>query len=64
MTGPIAILRFTETEISTSDPLAVQSLWRLMAVSISPEERQAVDGRTEFREPPRPPVHLTAIKGG
>ena len=61
MTPPTAILRFSDTEIVTSDPLTVQTLWRLMAHSVSPEERAAVDGRTDYQEPA---VHLHATEGG
>jgi hypothetical protein len=65
MTPPTAILRFHDTEISTTDEVTVQSLWRLLAHSVTAEERQAVDGRsTEFQEQSRPPVRLVAIEGG
>jgi hypothetical protein len=61
--APIAILRFSDnTEIRTSDEVCVQSLWRLLATTVSPEDFDAVDGRTTLM-PPRPPVRL-ALEGG
>ena len=61
MTPPLAILRFNDTEITTSDELTVQTLWRLLAHSVTAEERAAVDGRTGQQEPA---AHLHAIEGG
>ena len=63
--APIAILRFSDnTEIRTSDEVCVQSLWRLLATAVSPEDFAAVDGRTEVQQPTRPPVRLHAREGG
>jgi len=64
MTGPTATLRFAATEITTDDELVVATLWRLLAHSVTPAERAAVDGRTEFQQPPQQPVRLHALEGG
>jgi hypothetical protein len=64
MTGPTATLRFAATEITTDDELVVATLWRLLAHSVTPAERAAVAGRSEFQQPTRPPVRLVAIEGG
>jgi hypothetical protein len=61
MTGPTATLRFAATEITTDDELVVATLWRLLAHSVTPAERQAVDGRTEFQQQPG---RLHALEGG
>ena len=58
----VAILRFDDNvEISTTDAVCVQSLWRLLATAVSAENMAAVDGRSEHQEPA---VHLHAIEGG
>jgi len=44
MTAPTAILRFNETEISTTDPVTVQTLWRFLSHCVTPAEYAAVDG--------------------
>ena len=63
--APLAILRFSDnTEISTTDAVCVQSLWRLLATAVSPEDMAAVDGRTERHEPAQPPLRLRALEGG
>jgi hypothetical protein len=58
----VAILRFDDNvEISTTDAVCVQSLWRLLATAVSAENMAAVAGRTDQQEPA---VHLHAIEGG
>ncbi|MGD0287389.1 MAG: hypothetical protein ABSC31_13615 [Acidimicrobiales bacterium] len=64
MTAPTAILRFNETEISTTDPVTVQTLWRFLSHCVTPAEYAAVDGRTEFQQPAQQPVRLHALEGG
>ena len=64
MAAPTAILRFNETEISTTDPVTVQTLWRFLSHCVSPAEYAAVDGRTEFQRQTQPPARLVAIEGG
>jgi hypothetical protein len=62
--APLAILRFSDnTEITTSDEVCVQSLWRLLATTVSPEDFAAVDGRS-VPKPTRPPTRLRALEGG
>ena len=40
----IAILELGGVELRTSDPLTVQTLWRLMRTCVSDEEMRKVDG--------------------
>ena len=63
MTAPTAILRFNETEISTTDPVTVQTLWRFLSHCVTPAEYAAVDGRTTW-EPARQPPRPRALEGG